>query len=96
MCTEHYEVDIQWSILNFFFEIAQNPIANFSKLTKKTFIVNSTEMKAIEDGDDEFKNKELMELLKEDVWSTISYEDNPLSVSFLNFGLNCIFCKLYL
>lgn len=69
-----------WSILNFFFEIAQDPIGSFSKLPKKTFIVNLPEIK--ESGEEDEK-KELLELLKEDFWCPISYDDNPLSVSFI-------------
>lgn len=75
-----FKVDMPWSILNFFFEIAQDPIGSFSKLPKKTFIVNLPEIK--ESGEEDEK-KELLELLKEDFWCPNSYDDNPLSVSFI-------------
>lgn len=80
LCVNHYEVDIQWSLLDFFLTLAHSPIKNLKCDTEK-FQINAIQL-------DESSEKDLSEIeecknvLSEDFIPAIKFSDSDeLSVS---------------
>lgn len=89
LCTEHYETDVQWSILHFLLEMSKNPVTALAKNKDKI---------ALEDVEDDDEANQRTErercmadminsliLINENANIPIQYEESDLSVRFFSF-----------
>lgn len=94
LCIEHYETDVQWSILHFLLEMSKNPVS--ALVANKDKIV----LEDVEDDDEAIQRSERercmadmihsLVLVNENANVPVQFDESDLSVSFFPyFPKNC-------
>lgn len=97
LCNNHYETDVQWSVLHFLLEMSRNPVSALSENKSQIPLTD------VEDDDEATRRNECEQFMSEMIDSLVlvnepanntKYEDSDLSVCNINLSQS-ILCQLY-